>query len=46
MMIKLFTDAKAIGPFKYRSDYSMVVEKLMLKVLNKVKRNLETLYIP
>jgi exonuclease III len=56
MMTKLFTDAKAIGPLKYRSDHSMVVGKVMLKDLyklprvrkdeKKVKMNLETLHIP
>jgi exonuclease III len=56
MLMKLFTDAKAVGPLSYRTDHSMVIGKIQFKDLYKlprasketesIKRNLETLLIP
>ena len=56
LLIKLFTDAKSVGPLSYRTDHSMVIGKVQFKDLYKLpriskesesaKRNLETLLIP
>ena len=37
-MMKLFTDAKATAPQRYRSDHSLVIGKILFKALYKIRR--------
>jgi exonuclease III len=37
-MIKLFTDAKATAPMRYRTDHSLVIGKINFKALYKLRR--------